>query len=233
MIDRSLNYGRALIEDFLNEASTYSSILDIGAGKGTDLAIAKRFSPNVTLNALECYKPNVELLQNNGINVYQVNIEKEEFPFPNNSVDLIIANQVIEHTKEIFWIFHEISRVLANDGKLIIGVPNLASLHNRLLLLSGFQPTAIKTRSAHIRGYTKNDFLQFLEAGFPGGYKLRDFGGSNFYPFPPILAKPLAKFLPTMAWGIFFLLEKQTEYHKSFLKYPIKEALETNFYLGS
>lgn len=230
MIDRSLNYGRHLIRQFLTDALPFETVLDVGAGKGGDLLIAREINPNAILNAIECHAPNFERLKRNNINVYHVDIEKDRLPFPDNSIDVIIMNQIVEHTKEIFWIFHEISRVVRKNGKIIIGVPNLASLHNRLLLLLGMQPTSIKMSSAHVRGYTKADFLSFLDLGFPDGYKLCNFGGSNFYPFPPALANPLAKIFPSMAWGIFFELEKRKKYGKSFLEYPVK--LETNFYLG-
>jgi hypothetical protein len=116
-------------------------------------------------------------------------------------------------------------------GKLIIGVPNLASLHNRLLLAFGFQPTSIKTSSAHIRGFTKKDVLDFLQNCFPA-YQLKAFAGSNFYPFPPIMAIPLARLFPTMAWGIFFLFEKKQRYTREFLDFPAAQGLETNFYTG-
>jgi len=96
----------------------------------------------------------------------------------------------------------------------------------------GRQPSPIKTNSAHVRGFTKGDILRFLESCFPGGYKLVAFGGSNFYPFPPIIARPLARVLPNFAWGIFFLLEKVIDYHDSFMQYPIVNRLETNFYTG-
>jgi SAM-dependent methyltransferase len=144
------------------------------------------------------------------LNVWTAVIENEILPLKDESINIIIANQILEHTKEIFWIFHEISRVLTVGGKLIIGVPNLASLHNRLLLMLGLQPTAIKINSAHIRGFTKKDFLNFLQSCFPGGYELKAFDGSNFYPFPPVIAKPLARLFPTMTWGIFFVFEKNS-----------------------
>lgn len=100
-------------------------------------------------------------------------------------------NQIFEHVKEVFWILHEVTRVLKKGGSLIVGVPNLASLHNRFLLLLGAQPTSIQNDSAHLKGFTKSDFKKLLQSGFNGGYKLEGFAGSNFYPFPPLLAKPL------------------------------------------
>jgi len=235
MIDRSLNYGRHNIKSFLLSSMPFETVLDIGAGKGDDLTLANqiRETQNTCQRlAIETYDENVKILTEKGIKVYAKNIEQDIFPFENGSIDVVIANQILEHTKELFWIFHEITRILPIGGKLIIGVPNLASLHNRLLLLLGKQPTPIQTNSAHIRAFTKGDILKFVESCFPGGYELKAFGGSNFYPFPPMIARPLARLFPTMAWGIFLLLEKQRDYQREFLDYPIMQRLETNFYVG-
>ena len=209
MIDRSLNYGRHLIYDFLQQSAPFDTVLDIGAGKGTDLLLARDVKSDSQLFALESYPDNVQVLQSHQVRVYQADIERDTFPFDDGMINVIIANQILEHTKEVFWIFHEISRILPIGGKLIIGVPNLAALHNRILLGLGRQPSPIKTRSAHVRGYTKYDLLDFLQSCFPDGYELVGFGGSKFYPFPPVVAKPLAKMLPNMVWGIFFITGKK------------------------
>jgi hypothetical protein len=37
---------------------------------------------------------------------------------------------------------------------------------------------------------------------------------------------------PSLAWGIFMMLEKQQLYKREFLDFPISNQLETNFYLG-
>lgn len=232
MIDRSLNYGRHLIAEFLAEAQTFETVLDIGAGSGTDLLLARKVNSQSQLFALESYPDNVRVLKASGINVSLANIERDRFPFDDASMDIIIANQILEHTKDIFWIFHEASRVLKVGGKFIIGVPNLASLHNRLLLLFGCQPSPIQSNSAHVRGFTKLDLIRFVGDCFPGGYHVINFGGSNFYPFPPLIAKPLARLFPNMAWGIFLLLEKKISYKREFLEYPLVNKLETNFFLG-
>jgi hypothetical protein len=148
------------------------------------------------------------------------------------SVEVIIANQLLEHVKELFWLMHEVTRVLAPGGKVILGIPNLASLHNRLLLLLGKQPTSIQTDSPHIRGFTREGVLKFVSRCFPSGYALKGFGGSNFYPFPATVAKPLAAAFPRMAWGIFFLLEKVRAYDGEFLTYAKENAPSTSFFLG-
>jgi len=234
IIDRSLNYGRHQIGKFFSELSSGNKqiVLDIGAGHGDDLLIAKKYNENAELHGIEVYEPYANELREIGVTVHSLNIEKDKLPFTNQSVDVIIANQIMEHVKEVFWLLHEISRTLKVGGSLIIGVPNLASFHNRLLLLIGDQPSTIQNNSAHVRGYTKKDILSLLHSCFPDGYDLRLFGGSNFYPLPAFLAKPMASIFPNAAWSIFLLLKKVKSYNKQFLEFPVVNQLETNFYLG-
>jgi len=163
MVDKKLNYGRHNIEDFAKQIKGCNNIVDIGAGSGDDLMIYKKHSPSANLMALEGYEPNVLTLEAKGIKTYMHNLEADKFPFDNKSIDLINANQILEHTKEIFWIFNEVTRTLKIGGYFVLSVPNLASLHNRLLLTIGKQPTPIQNDSAHVRGYTKSDILQFLK----------------------------------------------------------------------
>jgi SAM-dependent methyltransferase len=234
MVDKSLNYGRHHIENFLGIIKPFSIVVDLGAGQGDDLALAKSVNPNAQLHALETYPPYIENLRNKGITVFSANLECDRLPFEDESVDVVIINQVFEHVKEVFWIMHEITRILKVDGHLIIGVPNLASFHNRALLAVGRQPTCIQNDSAHVRGYTLGDFKKLVQSGFPNGYMLANFGGANFYPFPPLIAKPLAKIIPTMAWSIFMLWKKQQAYvDNGYAMFPIKKRLETNFFTGN
>jgi len=232
LIDRSLNYGRHLISAYLEASKPFHSVVDLGAGRGADLRLARAALAATQCYGVEVFAPYAKELASADFAVLQTDIEHESLPFSENSVDVIIANQILEHTKEVFWILHEISRVLRVGGSFILGLPNLASLHNRVLLCAGKQPTAIKTASAHVRGFTKGDVLHFLQCCFPGGYALRDFGGSNFYPFPPRPARMLATCFPTLAASIFFRLEKLRAYDTGFLDFPVGQAMQTNFYLG-
>lgn len=233
-IDKNLNYGRHCIRNFIQNSDKKNLIVDIGAGAGADLLIAREIAPEAKLVALEGYAPNIKNLEQKAFTVYSLNLEEQRFPLENESVDILIVNQILEHVKEVFWIWHEISRVLKVGGSVIVGVPNLASLHNRVLLSIGRQPSSIQLYSAHIRGYTKDGFMKFVNEVSPGIYSLKNFKGSNFYPFPPFLAKPLASCLPSMAVGIFFHLEKMNPYEgNAVIHYPVKHSLETNFFTGN
>jgi SAM-dependent methyltransferase len=233
MIDRRLNYGRQHINRFTKNLPEYAVVLDLGAGGGDDLLIARNNNASAQLHAVECYVPYQDNLRSKDITVHSLNIENEKLPFEDGSVDVIIANQILEHCKEIWWIMHEVSRVLKPGGYFITGVPNLASLHNRFLLALGRQPTAIQNNTAHVRGYTKRDLCRFVEGVSGNAYALEGFGGGNFYPFPPAIARPLAVVFPTFAWGIFFKFKKKKPAGNAFIEYPVKNQLETNFYLGN
>jgi SAM-dependent methyltransferase len=231
-VDPSLNYGRDVVTDLVRRCEGANSVLDIGAGGGGDLLNARAVAPAARLVAFDFLPESLQRLASLGVEAHRVDIERDRFPLADESIDVIIANQVLEHSKEIFWVFHEMTRSLALGGHLVLGVPNLASLHNRLLLAAGRQPTCIRSASAHVRGFTKADLLDFTQSCFPGGFHLVHYAGSNFYPFPAGLAKPLARALPSLAVAHFFLLRKSLPYGSQFLDFPAAQQLETNFFRG-
>lgn len=231
MVDRTLNYGREIVAGFVAGLEVRLA-LDLGPGLGEDLAAVRASHPTARLIGLEAYPPYATQLRALGFDVVDCDIERDLFPCESETVDLIVANQVFEHVKEVFWILHECARVLRVGGSLVIGVPNLASFHNRALLAIGRQPTSIANWSAHVRGYTRDDLVALLEKPFPGGFRLVEARGANFYPFPRAAARIAARVWPGAAWGLFCRFEKAAAYDREFLEWPIREQLETNFYLG-
>ena len=231
--DQQETYGRHVVEALVGNLRGLEVVVDLGAGSGRDLAIVRRLHPQASLIAVEGGSEYAEKLAGKADHVYVANIERDRLPVGDSEIDLIMANQVLEHTKEIFWIFHEVSRSLKVGGHFLFGVPNICSLHNRFLLLMGKQPTQHKVCSAHVRPFSRDDTLDFLNACFPGGYELSAFRGAQFYPFPKGLSRVLADSLPTFAFTIFFMIRKVREYRDEFATYPARAHLETNFWTGS
>ena len=232
-----LDYGRDIIVKMVNNYINANcnkqklvSILDIGAGSGTDLNnIKNKIKKNTQLFAVETFDPNLRKLNELEVKSYNINIEKDCLPFEDSTLDIVIANQVIEHTKEIFFIFSEISRVLKKNGAAIVGFPNLAALHNRFLLLLGEQPICIRMPGPHVRGITKGGFYQFVTTD--DYFKVKKIAGSNFYPFPPGIAKKLATFFPSFSISLYFLCQR-TSKRGQFIDVLTSRFYETNYFTG-
>ena len=45
---------------------------------------------------------NIEKCELIGIKTDKVNLEYDTFPYADNQFDIVIANQILEHTKEVF-----------------------------------------------------------------------------------------------------------------------------------
>lgn len=228
IVDHGETYGPAVMRRFATALPPVRTFMDLGAGSGRDIRIILGQHPEARAIAIEAAACHLADLAT----VHELDIEHDRLPATDGAVDLVLANQMLEHCKEVFWIFHEVSRVLKVGGHFIFGVPNVASLHNRLLLLAGVQPTQHKLCSAHVRPFSKRDTMKFVEACFPGGYVLEDFAGAQFYPLPRSAARLAASLWPTGAFSIFFKLRKVRDYADSFLTYPRRAQLETNFWVG-
>jgi len=224
-------YGRHILKKIVSNKQL-NLCVDLGCGGGTDLSIVKSQNPNAELFGVDYGNWNSEALNGLGIKLLSLNIENDQLPFDNESIDLIIANQIMEHTKEVFWINHQIFMDLKIGGYFFLGVPNILSFHNRLLGLLGFHPTQHKSYSAHVRPFSKRDVYEYYNIIGSEFCKIVGFWGSQFYPFPRSTARILSKLFPSSSFSIFFLIKKTEQYKNQFIQYPEKANLETNFFIG-
>jgi len=231
IVDHNESYGRYVLENWLKNLKI-DKCIDIGCGDGSDLNIVKQSNPKADLFGIDFGSWNEASLKEKGIKPFSVNIEAEKLPFEDESIDLIIANQVIEHTKEVFWINHEVFRTLKVNGYFFMGTPNLLSFHNRILSILGYHPTQHKLTSAHVRPFSKKDVFHFYNAIGNSFCKIERFSGSQFYPFPKRIARFLSSTFPSLSFSIFFLIRKTGKYHCEFVQWPKKAQLETNYYTG-
>jgi methionine biosynthesis protein MetW len=219
LVSAEEQYGAHVIQKMIGELPPLSRALDIGAGAGRDLDLIRKHSPEVQLHGIEFDTKQCEILKSKEINTYQVDLEFASLPFEDGSFDIVIINQVLEHIKDIFFVLHEASRVLKKNGHILIGVPNVASFHNRLLLMAGRHPTQAKSYSAHIRTFSKGDTKSMIEVASNGSLRVVDFAGSQFYPFPKSIARILSSYFPSLSFSIFFLAQKNKDYVDAFYQY--------------
>ena len=148
-------------------------ICDIGSGSPviSDTIISKKI---IKVDVDDTYKPDVVCDITKG------------FPFDENSIDICIAGEIIEHIYESRKFLKEISRVLRNNGFLILSCPNICSLKNRIQFLLGEIPpfaakadcTYEKDWPGHIRDYNFKDMVKLLNQNFKVLDKKSD--GVNF-----------------------------------------------------
>jgi SAM-dependent methyltransferase len=229
-----LNYGREIVAawviDYCKRLNSRPHLLDIGLGMATDLlTIRGGLERDLALFGVDSYEPNIVQARERSITVTQLNIERDALPFDDEFFDVVIANQVLEHTKEIFFIFSEVSRVLKKGGIFVVGVPNLASLHNRVALLFGLQPPSIELLGPHVRGFTRASIVRFAQCD--GFFIVERFAGANFYPFPPRVSKILATLLPNLAVGSFYLI-RRTQKPGTFSEVLQERFFETPYAAG-
>src|SRR3989344_5138588 len=97
------------------------------------------------------------------------------FPFKDNSFDVVMNFDVIEHVKNDKKFFKEMYRVLKPGGKTIVATPNINRIASLLLQLIGkkdvfpkvMQEEGIGGKSIHEREYTYSELKHlFQKAGF-------------------------------------------------------------------
>ncbi len=170
------------------------TLLDVGCWDGASTAERARALEASRVLGVEIYEGPAAEASGRGIEVARADLETEPFPWPDGSVDVVVCNQVLEHLKNIWLPMAEMHRVLRPGGYAVLSVPNLASLHNRVLLALGRQPTSIRVFGPHIRGYAHREFCELVEAR--GAYAIERRTGAGFYPLPARWSAPLARLWP-------------------------------------
>jgi len=75
------------------------------------------------------------------VHIEQVDVERQKFPFPENSFDVVTCFEVLEHLKySPIPMMKEIKRVLKPQGCLVLTTPNINSARSVIRMLCGRSP---------------------------------------------------------------------------------------------
>jgi len=139
-----------LVCDVSNERLKKDIVVDVGDRDGGNLILLEHFGVKFE----KCYVVDITspVKRFGEITYLTSDLNKCGLPLDDNSVDLILAIEVIEHILNTDFFLSEIKRVLQKNGTAIITTPNLAWYPNIFLLSLGYQPLFTETSIHKIYG---------------------------------------------------------------------------------
>ncbi len=126
------------------------SHLDVGAGRGR----LTRLIHEQLAAASQACDCNVQRFAPADIPVRQVDLNTQEFPYPENSFDLITCTEVIEHLENPRRLLRGIYRLLKPGGLVILTTPNILNVKSRLRFFCAgfynlFGPLPVRLDAVH------------------------------------------------------------------------------------
>jgi len=153
------------IKIILDWAGKGNKILDLGSYDGFIASKIKRQGNDIL--CMEANKKLISKIKNRGLGVSICDLEKK-IPVKSESMDIIIAGEIIEHLVNTDLFISEIYRILKKGGILILTTPNVNSLDRRIMTLFGknafFEASFSfpKNSSGHLRFFNKPLLINFL-----------------------------------------------------------------------
>ncbi len=114
------------------------------------------------------------------------NVEAEEWPFGDETFDLIICMELLEHLLlNPHWVFRESHRLLREGGILMLTTPNVASVEGVQRMINGYAPYSYGVYSPHgPYGRHNREFgpLEVDKLGVSAGFMTDSLDTRDVYP---------------------------------------------------
>lgn len=188
------------IEDSL-EKSSQASFLDLGCDDGI---VTKKMAEKIgtkDIYGVEIVEERIQKAIQNGVKVKNFDLNGK-FDFEDDSIDVIHANQVIEHLYDTDTFLSEIYRVLKPGGYIVISTENASSWCNIFASMMGWQIFSLTNFSSkkpgignpfsihkddsyldswnHVRIYNIRGLKEYFEVF---GFKVESIRGAGYFPF--------------------------------------------------
>lgn len=188
-------------------------LLDLGCDDGawTEELRRRIGIPPEQVQGLELLPEQAQLARERGFDVRTGDLD-EVWPFEDASVDVLHANQVIEHVLRLDHFATELKRVLRPQGTAVVCSENLASWHNVAAVALGYEPFSLTNISTvrplgnrfalhagespgaesweHVHVLTLTALRDLFDAH---GLVVKSSWGTGYHPFPGRLARGLAR----------------------------------------
>ena len=164
LVNDSNNLGykdRTLIKILNDYGISNKNCLDIGPGSGRWINFLKK-QKSKNIYAVDISDKVIDINKTNCDKIFKLDFEKKKIPLPNNSIDLIICLEVLEHLRQPDHLLKEIMRLLKKDSIAVFSIPNILSFSSRIRVVLGLLPTAIVSDPTHIKFYRKKDIIKIF-----------------------------------------------------------------------
>lgn len=176
-----------VLRDAIQRMVPYGSrVLDLGCGDGALLAFLQQHH-GCTGYGVEIDDANVLACVKQGVNVIQLNLDQGLAMFGDQSFDVVLQIDTLQHLRNAQTMLQETVRV----GRLgIVTFPNFAHWPNRLSVLQGYMPVTRKLPyqwydTPNIRVATFADFLALAkntQLHIKDAFGLQDDGEVRWWP---------------------------------------------------
>jgi methionine biosynthesis protein MetW len=141
-----------------------SRVLDIGCGTGTITETIMR-SRSAEVVGIEPNKERAEAARQRGLEIVN-GVYGREIPEKYGKFDYIVFGDVLEHLEDPAAILVSVADALADNGRVIASIPNVAHWSVRLNLLFGrfdYTPMGIMD-ATHLRWFTRKSVMRLFHA---------------------------------------------------------------------
>ncbi len=144
-------------------------LLDVGCGTGDTALYAKRRLDIQEVVGIEYFQHAAKIAQTKLDRVVFGDIEQLSLDFPLNHFDCILCSDVLEHTKDPWYVLKYLSNFLQETGVLIASIPNIRHIVPILKILFDrfdYEESGILDRT-HLRFFTLHTIREmFNHAGY-------------------------------------------------------------------
>jgi methionine biosynthesis protein MetW len=208
----------------LCESHPGATLLDLGCGDGEFTARVSEQVRAAKIIGIDIMPENLIAARTRGIIGIEADLNAA-LPVNDETIDVVIASNVIEHVYDTDLFVKEMYRVLRPGGYAIVSTPNLAAWYNILFLVLGHQPPSAnvsdvaplglmerkvwggrykgeighRVSNKHRRVFVRSTLVGLLQFY---GFQCQKVVASGFPPLSRSVANLVCHLIPMYAWQI-------------------------------
>ena len=168
--------------------------IDLGPGSGRWLKFIKSLSPKKLL-AID-FDKNQKKKCLKYVDSFKISdFEVDKLSVNENTCELIIITEVLEHIRNYNFFLSEVFRISKNGTLIIVTMPNVCSFISRIRVIFGLLPVAIASDETHVNFFRKKDINRiFKKFGQNVNFYNSSFSLNPFKPKSKLRIKSITPF---------------------------------------